>query len=422
LTITDVPPRADDTPPLASVRRTFQWTVRRCQRASVLVGVVALAVACSSSPTTQDSTTTQDLVGAADARVVTAQANLTTASESLTTASEQFCGEASSYVAAIDRYGKLFTDSTATVGDVRAGGTDLAEPRESVTAAADAVATAQDELLAAQQELAAAQLALEEARATAASAPTSAITTVPATTTTLVPTATISRVKQAEEDLARVSEGITDATPLTEATAEYNSAALALEVAWLQVLSEAGCLTDEQQAEAVAWLTDYTVALQTQLQQAGYYTGPVDGVYGPQTVEAIEQLQSDSGLPVTGLVDMATARALEARLAELGQQASDAARTQTAAVQTALKLTGFWPGAIDGVWTDELTVALQNFQTALGVPPTGAVDAATLAAFQEALATIRDIVTSTTTTSTTTTTTTTLPPTSTTTDATTTTT
>ena len=38
------------------------------------------------------------------------------------------------------------------------------------------------------------------------------------------------------------------------------------------------------------------------------------------------------------------------------------------------------------MWTDELTAALQAFQTALGVEPTGEVDAATLAAFEQALA------------------------------------
>ena len=57
--------------------------------------------------------------------------------------------------------------------------------------------------------------------------------------------------------------------------------------------------------------------------------------------------------------------------------------THTAAVQTVLTLAGFWDGPVDGVWTDELTAALQQFQLALGVEPTGIVDAATLAAFQQ---------------------------------------
>jgi peptidoglycan hydrolase-like protein with peptidoglycan-binding domain len=73
--------------------------------------------------------------------------------------------------------------------------------------------------------------------------------------------------------------------------------------------------------------------------------------------------------------------------------------TQTAAVQTVLKLTGYWTGPIDGKWTQELTDALKAFQTALGVEPTGAVDPATVAAFREAAAKIKSAVTATTTTS-----------------------
>ena len=195
----------------------------------------------------------------------------------------------------------------------------------------------------------------------------------------------------------RPSSGITDATPLTQATAAYNSAAFALEIAWLKLLSDAGCLTDDQQAQAVAQVTEYTTALQTDLKQTGYYKGPVDGIYGPQTVDAVKQLQNDSGLPPTGLVDQATALALDKKLAAVGAQAATQSLTQTSAVQTVLKLTGYWTGPIDGTWTPELTDALKQFQTALGVPPSGSVDAATLAAFEQALAKVRTAATTTTT-------------------------
>jgi predicted lipoprotein with Yx(FWY)xxD motif len=66
-------------------------------------------------------------------------------------------------------------------------------------------------------------------------------------------------------------------------------------------------------------------------------------------------------------------------------------------LQTILSLAGYWEGPIDGVWTDELTQALMDFQTALGVEPTGAVDAATIAAFQQALANLESGSSSTTT-------------------------
>ena len=160
-------------------------------------------------------------------------------------------------------------------------------------------------------------------------------------------------------------------------------------MAWLQLLAEAGCFTDEQQAQAAEQVSAYMASLQTDLQAAGYYKGPIDGIYGPQTVAAVEQLQTDSGLPVTGLVDQATALALDKKVAAAGQQAATQQQNQTAALQTMLTLTGYWTGPIDGIWTPELTAALTRFQTALGVPPTGVVDAATMAAFQQALATAK---------------------------------
>jgi peptidoglycan hydrolase-like protein with peptidoglycan-binding domain len=368
----------------------------------VIVVVAAVLVgACSSSNKTSVTTaattaTTADPVAAAQARVTSAQSSLDTAKDSLTAANQKFCGEAKDYIVALDRYGKLFTDNKATVGDVKTAGADLAAPRESVSTAATGVSKAQADVAAAEKELADAQKALADAKATASSVVTSATTSPSTTTTTVVPPSTINRVKQAEADLTKASAAITDATPLVKATVTYNSAAFALQVAWLQLVADAGCLTDQQQADAVAQVTNYTVALQTQLQKAGYYKGPVDGVYGPQTVAAVEQLQTDSGLPTTGLVDKATALALDKKTAAVNQQAATAATSQTAAVQTVLKLTGYWTGPIDGQWTQELTDALKKFQTALGVEPTGAVDAATLAAFQQALAALKTSATSTT--------------------------
>jgi peptidoglycan hydrolase-like protein with peptidoglycan-binding domain len=360
---------------------------------AAVVCLCTLAAACdsddegtASTGTTGATTTTEDPVAAAEGRVAAAETALSEAEEAQAAAREQFCGDATTYVEAIDRYGKLFNDDDATVGDVKTGGADLAEPQEAVASAADAVSAARSDVASAQAELAAAQAELATAQAGASGASTSSTTPSESTTTTLVPAATVTRVQQAEEELATTAEGITDATPLSRATVEFNSAAFALEIAWLKLLADAGCFSEEQQSQAVAQVTEYTITLQTQLQQAGYYQGPIDGIYGPLTVDAVKQLQADSDLPTTGVVDQATARALDEKLAELGEQGAAQARTQTAAVQTMLTLTGFWTGPIDGEWSDELTVALMNFQTELGVEPTGGIDAATLAGIQQALA------------------------------------
>ena len=361
---------------------------RRRQFATSLVAVVIMASACGSDDdrATQETTGASDPVAAAEARVEAAESGASDAADALAETGEQFCNDAEGYVEALDRYGKLFTDDAATVGDVQTAGADLVEPRETVAAAIEDYELAMTASAEAEQELIDAQAALTEAIATASSVPITSTEPETATTTTIVAPVVIERVEQAEADLARTAEGITEATPLTEATAEYNSAAFALQIVWLQLLDDAGCFTDEQQAEALEQVTAYTTTLQTELQLVGYYDGAIDGIYGPATVEGVKQLQADSGLPETGFVDMATAVALDELLAALDLQTAAADLTHTAAVQTVLTVTGFWQGPVDGVWTDELTAALQEFQTALGVEPTGVVDTATLAAFEQAIA------------------------------------
>ena len=89
-------------------------------------------------------------------------------------------------------------------------------------------------------------------------------------------------------------------------------------MSWLALFGQSGCLTDEQQEQAAAAARDYTVALQKDLADAGYFDGEVDGVYGPETVDAVEALQQANGLPQTGTVDKATDAALRSELEAAG--------------------------------------------------------------------------------------------------------
>ena len=353
----------------------------RTLRTAVAIGAAAVVgvTACSSSGSGAGS------VSAAQARVTSAQNGVTNAQSALDKSKATFCTDAKTYITALDGYAKVLTDSKATVGQVRSNGADLQNPRSDVTASANAVVTARDNLAAANKELASAQNALAQAQATASSV-TVATTVAPATTTTLVPTASVDRVKKAESDLTAAFSGVTDQTPLTQATVQVNSAAVALEMAWLQLINEAGCLTTQQQQQAATAIHDYTVALQTNLQTAGYFTGAIDGVYGPETANAVKSLQKANNLPTTGWADKATAAALDSAVAAKAGAAAKQATIETSAVQSTLKLAGYWTGPVDGNWTPELTTALKNFQTALGVPPTGQVDAATIAALQQAIA------------------------------------
>jgi murein L,D-transpeptidase YcbB/YkuD len=300
-----------------------------------------------------------------------------------TAASSEFCDQGAEYLVALNRYGGVMTTREVTVGDVRDAGSDLAAPADDVADSADAAVAARDAVTAAEQDLADAKAALAEAKGTTpAPTPTSKATKLVPT----APPASVNRVEQAEADLDSAVEGINDETPLAQASQQLNAAAVALEMSWLSLLSDVGCLTDEQQATAAQAVGDYTTALQQSLALAGYYTATVDGVYGPATVDAVEALQKAHDLPVTGAMDQATSAALDSELADLGGDAAEQSVATAAAVQQTLSLAGFWTGPIDGEWTPALTEALKAFQTQLGVKPSGVVDAATVAALERAIA------------------------------------
>jgi murein L,D-transpeptidase YcbB/YkuD len=335
----------------------------------------------------------------AQARVTAKQKAVSDAEAEATAARTAFCAATKDYILGIDRYGDVLNASAPTVGDVKDAGSELAEPREDTFDAGQAAVTAQRELETARQELAEAEAALSAGSASGdATTPEKTSTKTkasgaPTTPAAEVPTATVDRVKQAESDFESAQAGITDKTPLKQASQQFNAAAVALEMSWLRLFSEAGCL-DDQQKEAEAAVHDYAIALQDELKTAGYYKGDVDGVYGDATVAAVEALQKAHGLPVTGTVDKATAAALRSDLEAKGGAAAEQALASTAAVQQTLKLAGFWDGPVDGVWTSALTDAVKSFQTQLGVEPTGEVDAATITALEKAIEAARQAVSS----------------------------
>lgn len=362
--------------------RTDSATVRGFRVGGVaLLALMAIVLAgCADAGSSVDR---------AKAQVTLKEKAVTQAEADLKAASGAFCTASKTYIVALDRYGDVINATAPTVGDVRAAGADLAEPRDDAFTGAEAAVDAQHDLVVAEQKLADARAALAAAEAGPSGTPVDSGTPQPIATP-LASTAAVDRVKQAESEFAAAQEAVTDQTPLADASEQFNSAAVALEMAWLQLFADAGCVPDEQQQQASAAVTAYTTALQQDLAAAGYYTDTVDGVYGPKTVAAVEALQKASGLPVTGTVDKATAAALQAELMALGGAAAQEAVATTAAVQQTLKLAGFWDGPVDGTWTPALTEALQEFQTALGVEPTGAVDAATLAAFEKAIAELQE--------------------------------
>jgi uncharacterized surface protein with fasciclin (FAS1) repeats len=266
---------------------------------------------------------------------------------SIEEAQAQFCSDVEEYVAALDTYGGLFEDVELTVGDVRSAADDLDPARQAVMDSAAAFREAVE------------------------ADPESAVTIE------LLESESIDSVEEAEENFDAAMAGINDRTRVVDAGVQVSSAAFALQVAWVRLFSDAGCIEDE--AEATEWVYQYVAALQTDLAAVGLYDGRVDGIYGPQTIAAVERLQEDAGLEVTGLPDPATQRAL-AQL--LGQRES----AQVAALQGILTATGHYTGPVDGAWSDAVEEALRALQTELGVPATGVIDAATMRAWEAALA------------------------------------
>jgi hypothetical protein len=85
------------------------------------------------------------------------------------------------------------------------------------------------------------------------------------------------------------------------------------------------------------WAID-PVLLEAQrtLSKLGYSLGVADGIYGPQTKQALAAFQRDKHLPVTGTLDTATLQALHRAAAPSGQEAVRPVVTEESPLQVVL--------------------------------------------------------------------------------------
>jgi peptidoglycan hydrolase-like protein with peptidoglycan-binding domain len=142
--------------------------------------------------------------------------------------------------------------------------------------------------------------------------------------------------------------------------------------------------------------TDPAVAdLQKVMSRLGYYSGPIDGVYGPTTAAAVTEMQKALGVTADGIYGPATVAALKGKGKDVVVQ-----------IQTELAKYGYYSGPIDGQYGSSTKAAVEKLQTDLGLTADGLFGAQTADAFNKAVAD-GTLTTTTTTTSTTTTTTTT---------------
>lgn len=129
---------------------------------------------------------------------------------------------------------------------------------------------------------------------------------------------------------------------------------------------------------------DDVAAVQQFLLSGGYDPGPVNGIYGLQTADAVRRFQHASQLMETGNVDLNTYAALGISCPETQSALPNQLRLEVTsppvqgddvrAVQTELALLGYDPGPIDGTYGPRTAASVKAFQSAQSIPATGIVD------------------------------------------------
>ena len=124
--------------------------------------------------------------------------------------------------------------------------------------------------------------------------------------------------------------------------------------------------------------------LQEKLIELGYLDDTADGIFGEKTQVAIEQLQSDLGMTVTGVATaelqrMLFAGEISAYNPYLPLKRGDRG-TRVSRMQAELKALGYYAGAADGVYGKGTEKAVAAFQKQEGLNQTGQADEETLKA------------------------------------------
>jgi peptidoglycan hydrolase-like protein with peptidoglycan-binding domain len=129
--------------------------------------------------------------------------------------------------------------------------------------------------------------------------------------------------------------------------------------------------------------------LQAVMTSLGYYSGPIDGIYGTDTTAAVTKMQEDLGVtPADGIFGPETYVALKASAKASKADAKVKAKTTGVVVriQTTLTKYGYYTGPIDGIYGADTTAAVEKLQADLGVTVDGRVGPETVVAFNKAVA------------------------------------
>ena len=155
-------------------------------------------------------------------------------------------------------------------------------------------------------------------------------------------------------------------------------------------------MSDKPTLDKGADSSEWVLYLQQVMQSIGYWLGAEDGVFGDELEEAVRVMQDGNGLMQNGVVDDEVwdlLERLQPQQAPVVQEEQVPEEQQSAAssgnptldkgagssewvlyLQQVLQSIGYWLGAEDGVFGDELEQAVRALQSANGLTQSGVVD------------------------------------------------
>src|SRR5689334_11969213 len=148
-----------------------------------------------------------------------------------------------------------------------------------------------------------------------------------------------------------------------------------LALAVLLGLSACASMGEPPPARHVTAASPEVRVAQNRLHKLGYYNGPIDGIWGPDTAGAVDRFQRFRGIPETGRLDETTRISLRETMPANPLQPS-----VIQSVQERLQTVGFYSGPHDGIWGPETQSALRAFQRSRSLDANGELTPATASA------------------------------------------
>ncbi len=130
------------------------------------------------------------------------------------------------------------------------------------------------------------------------------------------------------------------------------------------------------QSQNVLTSYDSIRSAQAALRERNYYQGPINGVMNQPTRDAIQNFQHDRNIPLTGELDLATARALGIPSDVVGRPGQTVFTSPESIrfAQITLRDRGYYTGPINGAMSQAMSNAIRQFQRDRNLALSGDLD------------------------------------------------